>query len=529
MNRLLLGTRRLQPGALSACGLSLAILFHAALPARAAEPLPERFRPVFHFTAERNWLNDPNGLVFYKGEYHLFYQYNPFGNNWGHMSWGHAVSRDLVHWQPLPLALAEGNGVMIFSGSAVVDWDNTSQLGTNGQPPLVAIYTGHYTGRPLQNQNIAFSNDRGRTWTKFPGNPVLDIGEREFRDPKVFWHQPTRRWVMTVALPVQRKVRFYSSTNLKQWEPLSDFGPMGASNGVWECPDLFPLSLAGSAQKTYWVLTVNVSGGAPAGGSEAQYFVGQFDGHQFTPAIPVPSVSPEASASPPALWVDLGPDCYAAVSWNDIPKRDGRRLWLGWMSNTGYAGDTPTSPWRSAMTLPRELGLRQTAAGLRLTQQPARELEKLRSRHWRFHGGSVADANDWLHRNTIRTQPEELLFELGPATSGKEGVKLYVGNGEETVVGVDREQKRVFVDRTRSGNVGFHGGFAGVHYAPLAAAEGRVQLHIFIDACSIEVFVNKGEQTLTELVFPSDSSRGLEFFGRTASTKIKGADAWLLE
>src|SRR5882762_7364686 len=207
----------------------LAVCFSACLAfislGRGAELYRERFRPQFHFTPATNWMNDPNGLVFYDGEYHLFYQYNPFGDKWGHMSWGHAISRDLIHWQHLPVALAEENGVMIFSGSAVVDWKNTSGFGQNGKPPLVAIYTGHYTTKPLQNQQIACSNDRGRTWTKFSGNPVLDIGEKDFRDPKVFWHEPSQRWVMVAAWPVHRKVRFYASPDLKQWTHLSDFGP----------------------------------------------------------------------------------------------------------------------------------------------------------------------------------------------------------------------------------------------------------------------------------------------------------------
>jgi sucrose-6-phosphate hydrolase SacC (GH32 family) len=197
------------------------------------------------------------------------------------MSWGHAVSRDLVHWKHLPIALREENGVMIFSGSAVVDWKNTSGFGEDGRPPLVAIYTGHYTSKPLQNQHIAYSNDRGRTWTKYAGNPVLDIGEKDFRDPKVFWHEPTQRWVMIVAWPPQRKTRFYTSPDLKRWTHLSDFGPAGSTNGIWECPDMFPLKVEGQRNQTKWVLIVNVGSGAPAGGSGCQYFVGDFDGRRL--------------------------------------------------------------------------------------------------------------------------------------------------------------------------------------------------------------------------------------------------------
>jgi fructan beta-fructosidase len=278
------------------------------------------------------------------------------------------VSRDLVHWQHLPVALEEENGVMVFSGSAVVDWKNTSGFGKDGRPPLVAIYTGHYTGKPLQNENIAYSTDAGRTWTKYAGNPVLDIGEKDFRDPKVFWHEGTRRWVMAVAWPTQRQVRLYASPNLKDWTHLSDFGPAGSVTGIWECPDLFPLEVEGEPGSQRWVLVVNVGSGAPAGGSGTEYFVGTFDGTRFV------STASAGASTEQALWADWGRDFYAATSWNDIPRRDGRRLWLGWMSNWDYANDVLTSPWRSAMTIPRALSLRRIDERYRLLQRRA-ELE----------------------------------------------------------------------------------------------------------------------------------------------------------
>ena len=297
---------------------------------------------------------------------------------------------------------------------------------------------------------------------------------------------------MTVAWPVHRQVRFFSSPDLKSWTHLSDFGPAGSTNGVWECPDLFPLALKG---KTKWVLIVNVSSSAPAGGSGCQYFVGDFDGQQFTP-------DPANSGQTP-LWADFGPDFYAAVSWSDIPKQDGRRLWLGWMSNWNYANDVPTSPWRSAMSIPRELSLRQTADGLRLIQQPVREMEKLRGPRRHFKGGSVAEANAWLRQNSIHGDALELSFEFKPGSSGDEGLKLFKGLvREETVVGIDRDRGVVYVDRTQSGNVTFHPKFSGRHSAPLAVRDGKIKLRVFVDACSVEVFANDGRQVLTELVFP---------------------------
>ncbi|MEU6912351.1 GH32 C-terminal domain-containing protein [Streptomyces olindensis] len=242
----------------------------------------ETYRPQFHFTPQKNWMNDPNGLVYYKGEYHLFYQYNPNGNSWGDMSWGHAVSKDLVHWDELPLALSHDDEEMVFSGSAVVDWDNTTGFGTKKNPPMVAIYTSAYKDSGKQAQSLAYSTDRGRTWTKYQGNPVIDLGSKDFRDPKVQWYAPARSWLMTVSLSAERKVQFYSSKNLKDWDLLSEFGPAGATGGVWECPDLFPLAVDGDKNNVKWVLVVNINPGGIAGGSAAQYFVGDFDGKKFT-------------------------------------------------------------------------------------------------------------------------------------------------------------------------------------------------------------------------------------------------------
>jgi fructan beta-fructosidase len=491
--------------------------------AHSGEPYREPWRPQFHFTPAKNWMNDPNGLVYFDGEYHLFYQYNPFGDKWGHMSWGHAVSRDLVHWEHLPVALREENDIMIFSGSAVVDWKNTSGFGKDGKPPLVAIYTGHYTKKPLQNQHLAYSNDRGRTWTKYAGNPVLDIKERDFRDPKVIWHQPSKRWVMAAAWPVQRKVRFYASPDLKSWTHQSDFGPAGSVEGIWECPDLFPLT---TGEKMKWVLIVNVNPGAPAGGSGCQYFVGDFDGKTFLldPSYPKKKVDPK---SEPALWLDYGPDCYAEVTWSDIPARDGRRIALGWMSNWQYANDVPTSPWRNAMTIPRELRLRSTTEGVRLVQKPLTELDKLRGPLRQFKGGTIEEANAWIKRSGLESGPMEMVIELALAVKGAAGVRLFKGEKEETVVALNSEQGRLTIDRTRSGNVAFHAKFPGVASVPIAKDDGRTKLHLFVDACSVEVFVNDGETVLTSLVFPSKVSRAVELFGSKGET-VSTFDVWSL-
>jgi fructan beta-fructosidase len=474
----------------------------------------EPFRPQFHFTPERNWMNDPNGMVFYEGEWHLFYQYNPQGDRWGHMSWGHAVSRDLVRWEHLPLALAEDD-VMIFSGSAVVDWKNTSGFGKNEKPPLVAIYTGHREGR--QDQRLAYSTDRGRTWTKFTGNPVLDLKMADFRDPKVFWHEGTSRWVMTVALPAEQKVHFYASPDLKAWKYVGEFGSAGATNGLWECPDLFPLPIEGGGAK--WVLIVNINPGGPAGGSGCQYFVGEFDGEKFTQDAPPPSKDP--------LWADYGADFYAAVSWSDVPREDGRRIWLGWMSNWNYANDVPTSPWRSAMTIPRELSLVKTDAGLRLKQKPINELTSLRAKGVVLGRGTVVDANDLIRKHDLQCGPMELEFTLEEG-EGLAGVKLYTGKDQATVVGVDRTNGRVLIDRAKSGQTAFHPKFAIAQSAPLLRKGGPISLRIFVDTSSVEVFVNDGELVLTSLLFPAPEGSGIEFFG-SEGTKFSSLELWPLK
>ncbi|MFF5360904.1 GH32 C-terminal domain-containing protein [Streptomyces scabiei] len=272
---------RMMAAVATVCALSAAPLAPSAV-AADTPTYTETYRPQFHFTPQKNWMNDPNGLVYYKGEYHLFYQYNPNGNSWGDMSWGHAVSKDLVHWKELPLALSHDDEEMVFSGSAVVDWNNTTGFGTKKNPPMVAVYTSAYKNGGKQAQSLAYSTDRGRTWTKYQGNPVIDIGSDNFRDPKVQWYAPTKSWLMTVSLSAEHKVQFYSSKNLKDWKLQSEFGPAGATGGVWECPDLFPLAVDGDKKNIKWVLVVNINPGGIAGGSGSQYFIGDFDGKKFT-------------------------------------------------------------------------------------------------------------------------------------------------------------------------------------------------------------------------------------------------------
>lgn len=520
--------RRIPAGFLT---VALAVVFGLAVPLRAAELYREPFRPQFHFTPERNWMNDPNGMVYYDGEYHLFYQYNPKGDKWGHMSWGHAVSHDLIHWEHLPLALPEENGVMIFSGSAVVDWKNTTGFGKEGKPPLVAIYTGHYTAKPLQNQHIAYSNDRGRTWTKFAGNPVLDIGARDFRDPKVLWHESTSQWVMTVAMPTDRKVRFYGSPNLKDWTLLGSFGPAGAIKGIWECPDLFPVKVEGE-RRSKWVLIVNIGSASVAGGSGGQYFVGEFDGRTFVPdpasaAARTPAKS-AASTVESANWVDYARDYYAAVSWSDVPKRDGRRLWLGWMSNWEYAQDVPTSPWRSAMSIPRSLTLSRVNDQWRLVQSPVQEIEKLRGEHERLRFRKLTGDADLSKLKQAASDTFELEANLQPSNDAVFELVFRKGASEKTTLRVDVPGQKVTLDRTHSGRVDFHKRFAGIAAAPIRLVDGRLKLRVFVDTSSVEVFVNDGETVLTSLIFPSPESTGVGLSFQKGELRRGYLEVWKL-
>jgi fructan beta-fructosidase len=507
--------------------LTLLLLLTVVQAPSADRVYDEPHRPQFHFTPEKNWMNDPNGLVYYKGEYHLFYQYNPLGDVWGHMSWGHAVSTDLVHWKHLPVALAEENSVMIFSGSAVVDWNNTSGLCRNPDPRnpedkscLIAIYTAHIEGTN-QSQHIAVSNDRGRTWTKYADNPVLDIGYKDFRDPKVFWHEPTKKWVMAVSVSKEQKVRFYSSPNLKKWVLMSEFGPAGATgdNVLWECPDLFELPVENQAGHKRWVLIVNINPGGAAGGSGGQYFIGGFDGSRFT----------NDNAKDNTLVVDYGKDFYAGVTFSDIPKSDGRRILLGWMSNWQYAQKEPTSPWRTAQSLPRMLSLKRTSAGLRLLQLPIAELKTLRGRHERLLNLKISDGQAL---NKVKLPSSDGLEIIGQFEVGEKSgplIRLRTDTQEkETIIGYDAETGKMYVDRTRSGEVNFHRNFPGRHNAPLPTDRGKIKLHIFVDRSSVEVFGNDGLAVITDRIFPPSRNQSVELGGSGPYARCLSLDIWQL-
>lgn len=477
----------------------------------ATSPFSEPHRPQFHFTPPAKWMNDPNGMVFYDGEYHLFYQHYPDSSVWGPMHWGHAISTDLVHWQHLPIALYPDSLGLIFSGSAVIDWKNTSGFGVDGKPPMVAMFTYHDMAREkagattFQTQGLAYSTDRGRTWTKYAGNPVIpNPGLRDFRDTKVIWHEASQRWIMVLA--AGDRVRIYSSDNLREWQPASEFGAsVGAHGGVWECPDLFPLRIEGTTE-TRWVLLVSMNPGGPNGGSATQYFVGSFDGATFTLDPQFTSGVGAAGKEPGrGIWVDHGRDNYAGVTWSDIPSTDGRRLFIGWMSNWDYARDVPTEAWRSAMTVPRSLTLRRTPSGLRLISTPVSELRLLRSATMTTKDQRVTGATPLrLPADGLVAQSEiDIEFLVSPQDTSDVSVELSNAAGETYRVGFDQATRRFYSDRTALPK-GFSPKFAtGVHWAPRIVTDTVVRMHLYVDRASVELFADGGATALTDIVFPT--------------------------
>ena len=502
----------MQTGLVPIHGLVLAVVAFAQT-ATYTEP----YRPQFHFSPAVNWTNDPNGLVYHEGEWHLFYQYNPFGDTWGHMSWGHAVSEDLFRWKHLPVALPEQGEVMAFSGSAVSDRHNTSGFGRDGQVPLVAIYTSRTQAD--QTQSIAYSLDQGRTWTRYSGNPVLDVGDPAFRDPKVFWHEPSGKWVMAVVLADQRRVSLYGSPDLRQWNHLSDFGPEGAHPvRNWECPDLFELPVDQEPGETRWILQVDSGMGHPWLGSGCQYFVGSFDGTRFTNENP-----PET-----ALWLDWGRDFYAAQSYAGVPVSDGRRIVIGWISNWMYARNTPTSPWRGAQSVPRTLRLKRFREGLRLVQQPVSEIKRLRGEAFSLRDVSVAEANRRISSAGFEGDTLEIHALIEPGSASEVGFRLLKGEGEETLAGYTAAPSEVYVDRTRSGRGEFHASFPGRHSARLNPVAGRVDIRVLIDRSVVEMFAGGGRVAITDRVFPRPESTGVSLFEKGGTASVVRLDAWKL-
>ena len=431
--------------------------------------MSEHLRPLLHFAPARNWMNDPNGLVYYKGKYHLFFQHNPFENIWGHMSWGHATSEDLISWTEHPVAIKDDEIHAIFSGSAVVDYFNTTGFGTLEKPAMVAIYTAHKHDDSHQSQALAYSVDEGATWTKYSGNPVLDLQKDHFRDPKVFWDTTTETWLMSVVLPKEQKVSFYSSPNLKKWSHLSTFGPAGATDGDWECPDLFPLAINGDQSKIKWVLLISINPGGLTGGSGTQYFIGDWDGKEFK------------ADDLDTRWIDYGRDNYAGVTFNDAP--NSRRIFIGWMNNWEYGKDFPTTPWRGSMTIPRELTLVSSGNQIALCARPVSELSRY------FSEEITTDA---------RAEILEIQTEFSLAEDRSIMIRVAGADGKYLEFGYDSINNSIFVDRT---NAWSEIASSGIQSVSVFGAEKTLGVTAIIDRGSIEIFAAGGRYVLTDLIF----------------------------
>ncbi len=456
------------------------------------------YRPAMHFTPAKGWMNDPNGMFYKDGVYHLYFQHYPDSTVWGPMHWGHATSTDLISWKQEPIAIYPDSIGMIFSGSAVVDENNTSGFGSNGKAPIVAIFTQHNmegekSGKiDFQNQSIAYSNDNGYTWKMYAGNPVIhNPGIKDFRDPKVMWHEATKKWIMTLA--VKNKVSFYSSSNLKEWKHESDFGiNNGSHDGVWECPDLFSLKLD---NRNFWVLTVSINPGGPNKGSATQYFIGEFDGHSFI------------SGSSKTKWMDYGADNYAGVTFSNTGEK---KISIGWMSNWMYAQQVPTNKWRSAMTSPRELYLfdvnGEKYLGSKLFTKP--EIK------------NIVLFNDGVNKLEDITLANPFKFSL--LQEGLKSFSISLSNdiGEHLDFGYDSVTNQYFIDRTNAGVHNFNSEFAEKHIAPRLFNGRNIVLGALIDKTSIEFFGDIDCTIMTDIFFPTKPFTKINLQTKTDNSKM---------
>lgn len=464
------------------------------------------YRPNFHFTPKANWMNDPNGMFYFNGTYHLYYQYYPDGNVWGPMHWGHATSTNMIAWEEQPIAIYPDDLGLIFSGSAVVDVNNTSGFGKDGIVPIVAMYTYHNMkgeqagDLDFQTQAIAYSLDEGMTWVKYDKNPVIpNSGIKDFRDPKVIWDVDHSKWIMTLA--AGDKVLFYSSLNLREWILESSFGAaFGQHDGMWECPDLFPIKVSGQ-DETKWVLLVSINPAAPNGGSGTQYFVGDFDGQKFT----LDTDFKQQLQQDRAVWLDYGRDNYAGVTWSNIPKKDGRKLFIGWMSNWEYARDVPTETWRSAMTIPRELKLKKNEKEFVLSSAPVSELSKYVSKTIVKETLTVNNQKTIITQSEIDLSRVRIQLEMNHLKSDKYDFTFQNSFGDRLSFGIDNIKKQYYLNRQNSGKVTFSDKFANtISKAPIKNPSNMLKIGVLVDKTSIEVFYNDGETIMTEIFFPNE-------------------------
>lgn len=472
----------------------------------------ETYRPVYHHTPVYGWMNDPNGMFYKDGVYHLYFQYNPYGSMWGNMTWGHSTSTDLTHWTYEGTAIVPDAWGAIFSGSCVVDKDNTAGFGKGA---VVAFYTSAKSTPwgDIQSQSMAYSLDNGKTFIKYEHNPILTSTERDFRDPKVFWYAPGKHWVMMLA--VGQEMQIYSSDNLKEWKKESSFGAMqGAHGGVWECPDLVEVAVEGSKEKK-WVLICNLNPGGPFGGSAAQYFVGSFDGKKFVNESPTQT-----------KWLDWGKDNYATVTWSNAPA--GRCIALGWMSNWQYANNVPTTQYRSANTLARDLTLYRVGGELYLKSKPSPEIKKARAEEKKIPTFEVKGNYEVASLLADNKGAYEIEMTIENKGTSKIDFSLMNEKGEKVAMYYDVVRKQFVMDRSASGIVGFSRDFPAVTVAPVRNTD-QIHLRLFIDRSSVEAFGEEGEYVMTNLVFPAEPYNRMVFSSDKGSYIVKSMNVYRLQ
>ncbi len=465
----------------------------------------EKYRPAYHHTPLYGWMNDPNGMVYKDGVWHLYYQWNPYGSKWQNMTWGHSTSTDLINWEHHPAAI-EPNGLgAVFSGSCAIDSLNTAGFGKDA---ILAMYT---SAAESQIQSLAYSTDNGETFTIYPGNPVITL-DSEARDPNMFFNPETGEWTLILAHALDHEMLIFTSPDMKEWTLQSSFGKgLGAQDGVWECPDLFPLTVNG---KEKWMLVCNLNPGGPFGGSGVQYFIGDFDGKTFTPDT-------DAEGNVTTKWLDYGKDNYALVSWSDTP--DNRRTVIGWMSNWQYAAEVPTQQFRSANTLPRDITLFEGADGqIYAASEPSPELLSLRGAlTLNVKSANVAGKGKAFRLPAQNDGICEILMDLEPQKAGEMTLTLSNDKGEQAVMTYNTKESTLSFDRTKSGITEFSQDFPGVTVAPTFNKGGSLPLRIFIDRASIEVFANDGKSVMTNLVFPTSPYTTLTVSSDNKTAKIK--------
>lgn len=477
----------------------------------------EDHRPQYHFTAASGWVGPPTGMVYFKGKYHVFYQKNDTDTENGIKKWGHAVSRDLVRWEHLSAAL-DDDEKSFEPGSVVIDWNHTLDMDSTSEPVMVAIYEVHLDGLDTEEIRLAYSRDEGKTWKRHEDNPIIEDGE-DLSDPSVYWDDKLQQWIMVAAIEGEEKVQFYTSENLTDWTKQQEFGESGNADRLWRSPGLFALPVDGDVSNKKWILHASVEH-PDSGGIGTQYVVGDFDGEQFRS---------DGNSSENPRWVDHGSDFFAPKRFTNISQNDNRHIWMGWMNNSRYAEDLPTSPWKGALTLPREMMLRTIDGELQLVQQPIVELRELRTNRQRFRKRNLTEESNFLREAGISTASASLVAEFEPNDAKQLGFELRKGSKESTIVAYNAEREELYIDRSSSGNVDFTPSFAERHHAPLKPRDGRIKMRIFLDHSSVVVVGNDGEAVITSQIFPSKESNLMALFVKGETGELVSLDVWRLE